>query len=250
PGFSIYCMLKFFLNISFAIFMLPYQFTRFLPFQLPHQFTRNLMLLVKLVSIPISSPARHADAILGLDDVRVVQPFSPTNDIHPTSIYLSQFAIDSQDCMLLVLVECLARVIHGEEWHRILWLALVGDLMNSLRSNQSICIKTWNCLLCKIYSKEIVENYVSSFLMNNDYFSHILGSKVLNSVASYFLYLPHSMHVFDMNKVFFALVQFYCLRNKSDVNFAIFIVNARDAHLHALNTCHVQHYNKWFISFV
>ncbi|KAL5681672.1 hypothetical protein ACJX0J_008057, partial [Zea mays] len=36
----------------------------------------------------------HADAILGLDDVRVVQPFSPTNDIDPTPIYLSQFAMD------------------------------------------------------------------------------------------------------------------------------------------------------------
>jgi phosphoribosyl 1,2-cyclic phosphodiesterase len=36
----------------------------------------------------------HADAILGLDDVRVVQPFSPTNDIDPTPIYLSQYAMD------------------------------------------------------------------------------------------------------------------------------------------------------------
>ncbi|XP_050232124.1 putative hydrolase C777.06c [Mercurialis annua] len=37
----------------------------------------------------------HADAVLGLDDVRAVQPFSPTNDIDPTSIYLSQAAMDS-----------------------------------------------------------------------------------------------------------------------------------------------------------
>ncbi|KAF3323093.1 hydrolase [Carex littledalei] len=37
----------------------------------------------------------HADAILGLDDIRVVQPFSPTNDINPTPIYLTQFAMDS-----------------------------------------------------------------------------------------------------------------------------------------------------------
>jgi len=36
----------------------------------------------------------HADAILGLDDIRVVQAFSPTNDIDPTPIYLSQFAMD------------------------------------------------------------------------------------------------------------------------------------------------------------
>ncbi|WCJ39062.1 Metallo-hydrolase/oxidoreductase superfamily protein [Euphorbia peplus] len=28
----------------------------------------------------------HADAVLGLDDIRSVQPFSPTNDIDPTTI--------------------------------------------------------------------------------------------------------------------------------------------------------------------
>ncbi|KZV58273.1 hypothetical protein F511_01124 [Dorcoceras hygrometricum] len=37
----------------------------------------------------------HADAILGLDDIRSVQPFSPTNDIDPTPIYLSQYAMES-----------------------------------------------------------------------------------------------------------------------------------------------------------
>ncbi|KAF2305486.1 hypothetical protein GH714_005677 [Hevea brasiliensis] len=37
----------------------------------------------------------HADAVLGLDDIRAVQPFSPINDIDPTSIYLSQSAMDS-----------------------------------------------------------------------------------------------------------------------------------------------------------
>ncbi|KAG8634708.1 putative hydrolase C777.06c [Manihot esculenta] len=37
----------------------------------------------------------HADAVLGLDDIRAVQPFSPTNDIDPTPIYLSQYAMNS-----------------------------------------------------------------------------------------------------------------------------------------------------------
>ncbi|KAJ4703086.1 Metallo-hydrolase/oxidoreductase superfamily protein [Melia azedarach] len=37
----------------------------------------------------------HADAVLGLDDVRGVQPYSPINDIDPTPVYLSQFAMDS-----------------------------------------------------------------------------------------------------------------------------------------------------------
>lgn len=37
----------------------------------------------------------HADAVLGLDDIRAVQPFSPTNEIDPTPIYLNQHAMDS-----------------------------------------------------------------------------------------------------------------------------------------------------------
>ncbi|KAL3576382.1 hypothetical protein D5086_021665 [Populus alba] len=37
----------------------------------------------------------HADAVLGLDDIRAVQPYSPINDIDPTPIYLSHHAMDS-----------------------------------------------------------------------------------------------------------------------------------------------------------
>ncbi|KAJ8762651.1 hypothetical protein K2173_010672 [Erythroxylum novogranatense] len=37
----------------------------------------------------------HADAVLGLDDIRAVQPYSSSNDIDPTPIYLSQSAMDS-----------------------------------------------------------------------------------------------------------------------------------------------------------
>lgn len=36
----------------------------------------------------------HADAVLGLDDVRVVQPFSPTNDIDPTPVYVTQHSME------------------------------------------------------------------------------------------------------------------------------------------------------------
>lgn len=37
----------------------------------------------------------HADAVLGLDDIRAVQPYSATNEIDPTPIYLSQYAMES-----------------------------------------------------------------------------------------------------------------------------------------------------------
>ncbi|CAN6455357.1 unnamed protein product [Victoria cruziana] len=37
----------------------------------------------------------HADAVLGLDDIRALQPFSPTNEIEPTPVYLTQFAMES-----------------------------------------------------------------------------------------------------------------------------------------------------------
>nr|GEZ39997.1 putative hydrolase C777.06c [Tanacetum cinerariifolium] len=36
----------------------------------------------------------HADAVLGLDDIRAVQPYSPVNDIEPTPIFLNQHAMD------------------------------------------------------------------------------------------------------------------------------------------------------------
>ncbi|KAF3450375.1 hypothetical protein FNV43_RR06455 [Rhamnella rubrinervis] len=37
----------------------------------------------------------HADAVLGLDDIRAIQPYSATNNIDPTPIYLTQFAMES-----------------------------------------------------------------------------------------------------------------------------------------------------------
>ncbi|KAF2311834.1 hypothetical protein GH714_026963 [Hevea brasiliensis] len=37
----------------------------------------------------------HADAVLGLDDIRAVQRFSPKNDIDATPVFLSQTAMDS-----------------------------------------------------------------------------------------------------------------------------------------------------------
>ncbi|KAJ1392432.1 Ribonuclease Z/Hydroxyacylglutathione hydrolase-like [Sesbania bispinosa] len=44
----------------------------------------------------------HADAVHGLDDVRAVQPFSPTNDIDPTPIYLTQHSMDSLEKKFLI----------------------------------------------------------------------------------------------------------------------------------------------------
>ncbi|XP_021647662.2 putative hydrolase C777.06c isoform X2 [Hevea brasiliensis] len=37
----------------------------------------------------------HADAVLGLDDIRAVEPFSAKNDIDPTPVFLSQSTMDS-----------------------------------------------------------------------------------------------------------------------------------------------------------
>ncbi|CAI0544870.1 unnamed protein product [Linum tenue] len=52
----------------------------------------------------------HADAVLGLDDVRTVQPFSPTNDIDPTPIFLTQSAMES------IAVKFPYLVMHGEDY--------------------------------------------------------------------------------------------------------------------------------------
>lgn len=59
----------------------------------------------------------HADAILGLDDIRVVQPFSPTNDIDPTPIYLTQHSMDSITQKFPYLVQ--KKLKEGEEVRRV-----------------------------------------------------------------------------------------------------------------------------------
>ncbi|XP_010275049.1 PREDICTED: putative hydrolase C777.06c [Nelumbo nucifera] len=59
----------------------------------------------------------HADAVLGLDDIRAVQPFSPTNDIDPTPIYLTQFAMDSIAVKFPYLVQ--KKLKEGQEIRRV-----------------------------------------------------------------------------------------------------------------------------------
>ncbi|CAD5186729.1 unnamed protein product [Musa acuminata subsp. malaccensis] len=59
----------------------------------------------------------HADAVLGLDDIRVVQPFSATNDIAPTPVYLSQYAMDSLAIKFPYLMK--KKLKEGEELRRV-----------------------------------------------------------------------------------------------------------------------------------
>ncbi|KAI0501346.1 hypothetical protein KFK09_016290 [Dendrobium nobile] len=59
----------------------------------------------------------HADAVLGLDDIRAVQPFSPTNEIDPTPIYLTQHAMESLAEKFPYLVK--KKLKEGEEVRRV-----------------------------------------------------------------------------------------------------------------------------------
>lgn len=59
----------------------------------------------------------HADAVLGLDDIRVVQPFSPVNDIEPTPIFLTQEAMDSIVVKFPYLVQ--KKLKEGQEVRRV-----------------------------------------------------------------------------------------------------------------------------------
>ncbi|RVW89960.1 hypothetical protein CK203_036579 [Vitis vinifera] len=59
----------------------------------------------------------HADAVLGLDDMRAVQPFSPTNDISPTPVYLSQYAMESIATKFPYLVK--KKLKEGQELRRV-----------------------------------------------------------------------------------------------------------------------------------
>ncbi|XP_062012682.1 putative hydrolase C777.06c [Rosa rugosa] len=59
----------------------------------------------------------HADAVLGLDDIRAVQPHSSTNDIEPTPIYLTQFAMESIAVKFPYLVQ--KKLKEGQEVRRV-----------------------------------------------------------------------------------------------------------------------------------
>ncbi|KAK9936850.1 hypothetical protein M0R45_013672 [Rubus argutus] len=59
----------------------------------------------------------HADAVLGLDDIRAVQPFSPANDIDPTPIYLTHFAMESIAVKFPYLVQ--KKLKEGQEVRRV-----------------------------------------------------------------------------------------------------------------------------------
>ncbi|RRT52939.1 hypothetical protein B296_00031376 [Ensete ventricosum] len=51
----------------------------------------------KIFLLQIILTHEHADAIFGLDDVRIVQsfiPFSTSNDIDPTPVYATKFTMD------------------------------------------------------------------------------------------------------------------------------------------------------------
>lgn len=70
----------------------------------------------------------HADAVLGLDDIRAVQPFSPTNDINPTPIYLTQFSMESLAVKFPYLVQ--KKLKEGQEVRRVAqleWKIIEGN---------------------------------------------------------------------------------------------------------------------------
>ncbi|KAG8385251.1 hypothetical protein BUALT_Bualt03G0022600 [Buddleja alternifolia] len=70
----------------------------------------------------------HADAVLGLDDIRIVQPFSPTNDIDPTPIYLTEHAMESIAVKFPYLVK--KKLNPGQEIRRVAqldWTTIEND---------------------------------------------------------------------------------------------------------------------------
>ncbi|KAH9288417.1 hypothetical protein KI387_032534, partial [Taxus chinensis] len=59
----------------------------------------------------------HADAVLGLDEIRGVQPYNPYNNIEPTPIYVNQFTMDSVSVKFPYLVE--KKLKEGQELRRV-----------------------------------------------------------------------------------------------------------------------------------
>ncbi|KAF5757090.1 putative metallo-beta-lactamase, ribonuclease Z/Hydroxyacylglutathione hydrolase [Helianthus annuus] len=74
----------------------------------------------------------HADAVLGLDDIRAVQPFSPVNEIEPTPIFLNQHAMDSLKVKFPYLVQ--KKLKAGQEVRRVAqleWKVIENDCKSS-----------------------------------------------------------------------------------------------------------------------
>jgi len=59
----------------------------------------------------------HADALLGLDDVRGVQPYNHNNDIEPTPVFVNQFTMDSVTVKFPYLVQ--KKLKEGQELRRV-----------------------------------------------------------------------------------------------------------------------------------
>ncbi|KAL1560473.1 putative hydrolase isoform X2 [Salvia divinorum] len=71
----------------------------------------------------------HADAVLGLDDIRAVQPFSPINDINPTPVFLTQDSMESIAVKFPYLVQ--KKLKPGQEVRRVTqlnWKTIESDL--------------------------------------------------------------------------------------------------------------------------
>ncbi|KAH0450330.1 hypothetical protein IEQ34_021022 [Dendrobium chrysotoxum] len=78
----------------------------------------------------------HIDIVLGLDDIRTVQPFSPTNEIDPTPIYLTQNSIESLAEKFPYLVK--KKLKEGEEVRRVAqldWRIIESDCAKPLISS-------------------------------------------------------------------------------------------------------------------
>lgn len=59
----------------------------------------------------------HADALLGVDNIRGIQPYSPHNDIDPTPIFVNQFTMDSVMVKFPYLVQ--KKLKEGQELRRV-----------------------------------------------------------------------------------------------------------------------------------
>ncbi|KAG5001030.1 hypothetical protein JHK87_022102 [Glycine soja] len=81
-------------------------------------------------SLQIVLTHEHADAVLGLDDVLAMQPFSLTNDTDPIPVYLTQHSMDSVEKRFPYLVK--KKHKEGQEMRRVAQLCwnIIADDCN------------------------------------------------------------------------------------------------------------------------
>ncbi|XP_057993639.1 putative hydrolase C777.06c isoform X1 [Hevea brasiliensis] len=119
----------------------------------------------------------HADAVLGLDDIRAVQRFSPKNDIDATPVFLSQTAMDSIALKFPYLIK--KKLREGQEIRRVAqldWKIIAEDWQSPFVAS----------------GLQFFPLPVTAFKLSSN--THAQKDTIINILVSYICFLVQVMH--------------------------------------------------------